>query len=318
MNTHLQRLLARVAPPFGGSVFAAQPVNPIASPLAESDQRIGLPEFSGLALPVGSMPAQDEPETGPVSMADHVAPRPQVREPLVNTVEAPEIAAPQLPRSEPPHQSSPLAWTEPAVVETPWQPAPQNQPSDAAAPPRTPDPAEPAWRPSFEIAPEDLRPIPVQTVDTAPEEPASAMTTPDRSSPTQTREAEPAPAQHAEAEAQPVFEARPVRPAVALVAPETVSLDEPVPASAKPAPAAEPAEPQALEIEEPSGARPVVIEELVIDVAPPPTARGAPAPAVRSEPGAQRSAPLSAEAASVIGPLPLSRRQPTILGMRRR
>lgn len=316
MNAHLQRLLARVAPASPGLALGVQPVNAVDSPLAESDQRIGLPEFSGIAVPAEidlfpaalegtQLPAPEEtsktprvsPPRGP-SLPDRPVPAtPQPTPVTISEHASPAVQAPAPPAEAP---SPPVARPE--------------QPS--AVSPRIGPEAAPAWRPPFEIETNDFEPYPA-----APPERAPGSEDERRS------QAEPAPQERAE-EAVPLpapepaeplaAEAHPIRPRVALVSSETVAPPEAAPAQDSRRIAAGLPIPAGVEVEAPEPSRAVVIEEVVIDIVPPALERPAAAPMQADGRAGSRAMPLSAEAASVIGPLPMSRRQPTILGMRRR
>lgn len=314
MNAHLQRLLARVAPP-SGHALAAQPVNAVSSPLAESDQRIGLPEFSALTVPteiaLPSIDAEILPAPAPVETPKSP---PVVRPRTAASSEIPTPVALEpttIDRAEP---VLPLPVAPPA--------ASAEAPLPAVAQPRHPEPvpaaaeaeSTPVWRPPFEIESGDFEPYRIPpALEPEPEDSQRSEAEPAQ----QDRAAELAPPAVPEPARPQIVEARPVRPRIALV-PDLAAPAEASPPQETRATTAELPAPADVEADTPGPARAVIIEEVVIEIAPPATPRSA-APVLEDERRAgARTMPLSADAASIIGPLPLSRRQPTVLGMRRR
>ena len=314
MNSHLQRLLARVAPSAPGLALGAQPVNPVGSPLAETDQRIGLPEFSDMMVPTEGELAAREPES--------IAPPPATRNPAAAPgaplpSPAPDDPAGAAPRPVPfevsgsaPTVSLPVSpdFEAPEVRRPETAPGAPERPQDSAV-------ATPVWQPPFEIGAEDFErrapdvgeeAAPAAPTRQAPAEASPALSAPDLA---------PLPLQ---APPEPILaEARPLRPHVELVPPEPAPTAEAAPALARPALEVEPPVPPEAGDDAPDTRREIVIEEVVIDIVPP-VQRMAPAAAQGGEQGSGRTMPLSAEGTSIIGALPLSRRQPTVLGMRRR
>jgi len=313
MSLHLQRLLARVGPPAPGFALAMLPVTPVTSPLAEGDQRIGMPEFAGADLPLDAASEATTPGEGP-------APRPA----------APIPRQPQQARLVPPHATPEAIGNGPAVTVAPTPAAERPvtsamptahavSPPDLAVPPDMPAALAPLLSP-FAIVPDDFEPAP------RPVPPVEPLPQPVSAAP-----AEPVPMADTEARVLPstvappmiVTEAVPLRAPARAAGVETASVPqvaaEPTHATATPALAPIASLPAAA-APDTGTPRSVVIEEVVIDVVPPPAPaapRDLPSQ-VRDQRGAPAATPLSAEAASIIGPLPVSRPFATLFGMRRR
>ena len=323
MSGHLQRLLARVAPgPAGtaGLALGASPVNLPASPLLESDQRIGMPEFSGLAIPVDAIgpgfAAAESPEPQP--KVDPARGSPRSRQPrnrkAVRTVEQQNSVEPGFGEG-----------AEPKLANPGNNPVRQPLPAPAGLPIAEPDrsgaqASSPLQLSPFAIAHEDFEPAArnVELGDPQSWDAASQTAALPLSEPQPARAAEPSATEVpsrdcALAEPLPVAAALPTQPL------------ETLPGRAD----AEPVRNERLDAEliealtEPGfggpGAGSVVIEQVVIEVVAPPAAPVS-AQAALSDPRsrAMPSGPQTAEAASLIGPLPISRPFASLYGMRRR
>lgn len=323
MSGYLQRLLARVAPGSAGTAglaLGALPVNLPASPLLESDQRIGMPEFSGLAIPVDSFgpgfTAAESPEPQP--QVDPAKGSPRSRQPrnrkAIRTVEQ----ANSVERGRGEGAEPKLANPENKPVRRPL-PAPTGLPIAEPDLPEAYQSSPPQLSP-FAIAHEDfeLAAHTVEPGDPQPNDAASQTAAFRLSEPQPARAVEPSVSEapnrdHALAEPLPVAAALPTQPL------------ETLPARAD----AEPVWNERLDAEQTEavtqpdfgrpGAGSVVIEQVVIEVVAPITAPVA-APAALSDPRgrAMPSGPQTAEAASLIGPLPISRPFASLYGMRRR
>jgi hypothetical protein len=180
--------------------------------------------------------------------------------------------------------------------------------------------APPSWRPPFAIDADDFEPH-----TQAPVEPEMALAiegtpvdaTAGRTSAAPDR-ALPAPQPIPETNEPLKVEARPIRPQVALVPLDPEPRPETAVSLAAPAPGGNLPEPADAAFEAPETARSTVIEEVVAAMASPASGRAAPTAAQGRETDRTQPRPLSAEGASIIGPLPVSRRNPILLGMRRR
>lgn len=323
MSGYLQRLLARVAPGSAGTAglaLGALPVNLPASPLLDSDQRIGMPEFSGLAIPVDSFgpefTAAESPEPQPQVDPAKRSPRSrQLRNRgAIRTVEQANPVKPGLGEGAKPNPMNP----EDKPVRWPLS-APAGFPIAGPDLPEAHESSPPQLSP-FAIAHEDFEPAAhtVELGDSQPKDAASQTAALRRSEPQPAQAVEPSVREapnrdHALAEPLPVAAALPTQPL------------ETLPARAD----AEPVWNEQLDAElteaatQPDFGRPeagsVVIEQVVIEVVAPTTAPVA-APVALSDPRgrAMPSGPQTAEAASLIGPLPISRSFASLYGMRRR
>jgi hypothetical protein len=317
MSLYLQRLLARTGgAPVPLAFGAPTPVSALASPLAEHDQRLGLPEFGGAALEEGLPP---EPSAS-AGEGDRTVPKPfQVPRPQPRPVEA---APAPFPEADPPVPVEVLRQPPPAA-----RGAGGDEPAPATVP-REVDLSFPPPRP-FDIAEDDFEPLPpappplssaepepapgseseaaalrLPVPDAAPAATAAAEraaqageTAPEsRSAPPQPREAQPAPRSPAE---RHDVETR----ASAGIEPEPMPAERPEQDRAEPFEAG-PATPVAR-------AR-VATEQVVVEVRDPVQS----APSGRE--GRSRAMPATAAAASMIGPLPVRRSAVTLYGMRRR
>ncbi len=317
MSAHLQRLFARVAP-VGASMTlpSAVPVAGLASPLAEADQRLGMPEFDGL-MDDGTWPA----EAG-------------AQMPITAEAKAPTSLYPAAPRGT--SMSPEVRPTKPRSL---YSDRPPVLPMTAKHLDNDPAPARsilPMPSPVFDIDASDFAPAPI--VDSPL---SAAMDDAPSVDPTESGTGYPLPAPLAELEVRtrvdramprtvgrngkvgrdfvipPAIDRAPMTDAFALPRPvDRGNMIEQNRPAASPAwsPSAEPAFRPEEDLQPATETR---VEVVPID---PP--RGVPEPA-RAEPAGEQtqsrpSQPLSAAAASRIGALPSRRSSVMLFGMRRR
>lgn len=319
MSAYLQRLLARVAPPAAG--VAALPISAglPASPLFDGDQRIGMPGFSLLDLP-GEGSAEtleqsaNETDAGPRKFepapraVPHASPQAEAA-PVVSFAFGPE---PDAARAE-----------TPIVPQAPVAPAatPNERTSGQVPRPSAPQVAKPVPTASndfvLDVAPGDFEPaghdpalLPAPASEARPAE-RHAASEPALEPAAPPVQAIPAPIR-VEATPQPT-------PLVGLAPlPEPAAPREARPALDHPATLSEIDPPRTPDRTAEQSQRPVVIEQVVIDITEPHRPGPQQAEARSDSRGAASPAPLTADAASIIGPLPQSRQFASLFGMRRR
>ena len=315
MSVYLQRLLARAGGALAPAAFGAPtPAAAVTSPLVGYDQRLGLPEFDSVPPEEGA-PAEATAATEGEGTAPNAfqPPQPQARPreaALPGTLDAAPPILVEILKEAPPARPDPggpapdpspiLPTPEPSFVPPrpfdiaieDFVPVPPPQPIGVAEPEPEPGPGGESPAATFRIPPRDAEPSPRTETDVAEAGEAARELLP---SPVQVREAEPAwPDPHEPPDMVPRSSPAGPEPIPAEPAPQ----DRPAPTVSEPASPAVP--PQ------------VTIEEVVIEVRDPVQ----PAAAGRGErPSAM---PVTAAAASVIGPLPVRRSAITLYGMRRR
>ena len=321
MSTYLQRLFSRAAAPVAApALSAAAPATRIASPVAERDQRLALPEFSAAVMSPDAWPEGIDdgatPETG--FAPPRMPPARDIRETRVVELFRRD-PAPARETAPPPAARTAEPATAPAVAER-----------DFALPRHA---AEPVPSPAAEsLAPREMfHDADVPAAAPAPQPPAPM---PRQRGETE-RPAERPELRRAERPAEPSLRQRPDLPGTVEPAPAPRPAEEirpfVLPEPAVSLPATEPA-PRPVTTAEPAARRvetTVEVERPPAETAREPAAQPAVSPAPRAaENAAANSAPkpaapsaprpLTAEAASVIGPLPIRRRTLSIFGMRRR
>lgn len=317
MSGYMQRLFSRagIAPAPAGaptSVSSATPAARLVSPVAEADQRLNLPGFETAPFEAMDEAAEADP-SGWESPAD--APSPRLRP--AGPVDVPYLRPlPQPESREPAARRDIVTMPEPVAPEplpapvaprfdlTPVAPVHIAEPPPAAPvfARASPPLAEPDRRPIAEIV--RVEPQPVARAEPVPPQPA-----PFAEAPMPQRPAPFSPVRPNVAEPQAEAAPRPAAGPLPLPQPRPAAE----PARAEPAPVFErtlplgkaPAAPQEAPDPEPR----VVIRELIVEI-------NKPQPASTAKPPVER--PRTAEAASLIGPLPVRRRSVGIFGMRRR
>ncbi|MFI0848340.1 hypothetical protein [Mesorhizobium sp. IMUNJ 23232] len=320
MSSYLQRLFNRGAPAPSLAMpgLAIAPAARLASPLAEADQRLNLP---GFVAPVDTADVAVEPAGAIVPHAFLAPPtshQPSIDSPRplpVAAVPSPEAATPVSVEAELRADPRPAA----GIAEPMAAPALANE-TGAATHPRAP--AEPVSLRAIEPASPGQTRRALSIVPSAPEArtpqelaedpqprarvavPAAEPAAPARALPQAAPEAQPA----AKAITREAFAPPRAEPAEAVVTPFARPRAEPV---SRPLPDAlaerrqRDVPQQASPTSPPKSAPPAEANTSALPAASAPR----PSPVVR---------PLTAEAASVIGPLPVRRRTVSIFGMRRR
>lgn len=322
MSGYLQRLLDRAPPsaaPAATGLISTPasvlPAGPSLSPVALADQRLndpslldqlGLPPVAETGFGESTEQAANAPTAISAPTRTHThPPAPHTPEPALQVT--PEPAAPQ--PAEPPR----------STIESEARPAPRRirqDPSEIDAfdllPPETKSPPAQAQEVAEPTPVDAVFSPPVSAARTeVPESPADAI------SRAQPERAEPGPAQHAHA---PQIEAEPPRPQT-MPAADT---------KAQAPTATQPADAQIIEIEPPPQRQPAPLPPALETHAPAPehAKETKPEKAPKREPepsprepeksASPRSAPRTAAAASIIGPLSQRPRALTLFGLRRR
>lgn len=324
VSSYLQRLLARVAPGAGTALAPASvPAAPLSSPLADHDQRLGLPDFEAPVPSVFEEPQVVEsgqlPREKPTAaMAENL---PADRPSKVVTRRGPDL---RLVGQPPPEAASARTSAEradrSAAVEISVQaPVPAPSPLDIRA-----ADLEPIAPPLVdEIEPPEGDPT--VALPQVPE-PAANRATP-LSDATEAVETKPAaaPKDRIAERVTPlrdlVAEIEPApRRTMTIVPPDAADGASEVSPNALAAEAPEPAASErdlraaALEevrLPEQRTGRSINIEQIIIDV-------HEPQPTLTSNPSGRPGPPATAAAASIIGPLPVRRSTISLFGMRRR
>ncbi len=322
MSGYLQRLFNRAAAAPAPALPVASPANRIGSPIAERDQRLNLPEFGDAVIT-----ADVWPETpGPAEPVEPPTPAPSTVIRNVHETRIVDLFPRAVPTEPQPQAEAPRPAAEPAIESVSFmeasepplrhapQPGAQTEPAPlrqrvadengATEPARTapvaepafvPDAAEPRLRPVARAEPVPLAPDhAAEFADRARETPRIPMPAPEPDVGAPYRRGEPAIVPEPDR-----IIARPV----AVPAERTRPEPEPVRAPA-PDPQAAGAPARAEPRHERTGATSHAQQETQREER-----------KVQSPPAPR---PLTAEAASIIGPLPVRRRTPAIFGMRRR